>query len=88
MSSTGIPALYISLALVSLICISMGPLIDEFNSLNIDLSEDPTLPYSYERGDTWNFLIAIYNFWPLWVFLAGIIGHILNAISPSGGTAN
>lgn len=85
MSSTGIPALYISLAVVSLVFITFGPLIDELNGVNIDVVNDPTIPISYERADTWKFIILVYHFWPLWVFLGGIIGTIVIAMSPSGG---
>lgn len=88
MSSTGIPSLYISLAIISLICISLGPVIDEFNAVNKELAEDTTIPVSYERADTWNFIITIYHFWPLWIFLAAIIGHVLTAMSPHGGATN
>jgi hypothetical protein len=87
MSSTGLPALYIALALLSLICITLGPLIDEFNSVNKELSEDSNIPYSYERADTWSYIMIVWDTWPIWVFLGGIIGTIVIAASPRGGVA-
>lgn len=87
MSASGLPALYVSLALISLICIAFGPIVDQLSELNKDLSEDPSLPYSYERYDSWNFVMLMWDTWPVWVFLGGILATVIIAMRPSSGGA-
>lgn len=85
MTATSIPYFLIGLALVSLIWIAFGALIDGFNDVNAELGLDDDLPYSAERMDAWNFGRLCWENVLIIVVIGFIVGMIIEAITENTG---
>lgn len=79
MTSSGIPYFTIGLAIVSLMYISLGPVVDQLNGVHIDMSDDAEIPMSRERADAWGLVMLVWDNIPVielvgFVFLIIMVG--------------
>ena len=65
--------------------LAFGPFVDELNNTQISLFNNPDLPASQGRMDTWNFTMACWYMCGFFLLMVGIIFGVKGYIAEHSG---
>lgn len=86
MTAAGIPYWVIMLAIWGGLMLALGPFVDEMNNAQISLFNDPNLPASQGRMDTWNFTMVAWYMVGFILLIVAIIFAVKEYIAWHSGT--
>jgi hypothetical protein len=85
MTVGAIPYVVISLAIVGLVLIIMGFMLDAILSVDNDLMQDQSLPYSHERAATLGLIASAFNWMGFVSLITAVLFMQMNANQESSG---
>ena len=85
MTVEAIPYVIISLAIVGLILIIMGFMLDAILSVDNQLMQDPSLPYSHDRAMTLTWINAAFKWMGVISLITAVLFMQMNANQESSG---
>ncbi len=86
MTAVGIPYWVIMLAIWGGLMLALGPFVDELNNAQISLFNDPNLPTSQGRKDTWEFTMIAWYMVGFILLMVAIIFAVKEYIAGHSGT--
>jgi len=86
MTAAGIPYWVIMIAIWGGLMLALGPVVDELNNSQITLFNDPNIPASQARKDTWDFTMVAWYMAGFFLLIVGIIFAVKEYIAEHSGT--